>query len=154
MLLRNESRVLHTISIKLVFDDNRVRELKIAEGDEVQVSYRKNGCINTGVGVIREIKPYMHTKRFPHICCMESAIITLDMSEDLVACVDKIDLYDIIDIRKVAEFIQPIIHDNSSDFEITMESCENCPMLKDEETVEPEDEPTEVEGETNDQETT
>ena len=152
MLLRNESRVLHTIDIKLVFDDDKVRELKIAEGDTVQVSYRKNGCIARGTGVIRNIKPYVHTKKFPHICCMESAIITLDMSEDLIACVDKIDLYDIIDIRKVAEFIQPIIPDNSGDFEITVESCENCPCNKKEEVDEEEN--PETEGETNDEETT
>ena len=157
MLLRNESRILHTIDIKLVFDDNKVRELKIAEGDKVQVSYRKNGCIAYGTGVIRDIKPYIHTKRFPHICNMESAIIAVDMSEDSIARLDKIDLYDIIDIRKVAEFIQPIIPDNSSDFDITIETCENCPCRKDDNTEEtPEVEPTdpEVEGETNDETTT
>ena len=102
MLLRNESRVKHSIQIKLVFDDDRVRELEISEFDYVQVSYRKNGCIRQGVGIIREIKPYMHSKRWTFCRRMaESAIITLDMSEDLVSCVDKFDMNDIIDIRKL-----------------------------------------------------
>ena len=100
MLLRNESRIKHTIEIKLVFDDGRTREVEINVGDEVQVSYRKNGCLRQAVGVIREIKPYSHTKKFP-FCHRESAVIKLDMSEDLVCCVDKIDLFDIIDIRKL-----------------------------------------------------
>lgn len=100
MLLRNESRISHSIQIKLVFDDNRKRELEIQECDCVQVSYRKNGCIRQGVGVIRKIEPYIHTKKFS-FCARESAIITLDMSEDHVCCVDKFDMYDIIDIRKV-----------------------------------------------------
>ena len=64
------------------------------------MSYRKNGCLKQAVGIIKEIKPYTHTKRFP-FCKHESAIIILDMSEDLMCCVDKIDLYDIIDIRKI-----------------------------------------------------
>lgn len=100
MLLRNESRIKHTIEIKLVFDDNRTREIEINVCDQVQMSYKKNGCLKQAVGVIRDIKPYVHTKRYP-FCKRESAIITLDMSEDYVCCSDKIDLYDIIDIRKL-----------------------------------------------------
>lgn len=100
MLLRNESRIRHSIQIKLVFDDNRKRELEIQECDCVQVSYRKNGCIRQGVGIIRKIEPYVHTKKFS-FCKSGSAVITLDMSEDHVCCVDKFDMYDIIDIRKV-----------------------------------------------------
>ena len=100
MLLRNESRIRHSIDISLVFDDNKKRVLTIQECDQVQISYRKNGCLRHGVGVIRDIKPYVYTKKFPH-CQKESAIIVLDMSEDHVCCVDRIDLYDIIDIRKI-----------------------------------------------------
>ena len=102
MLLRNESRIKHSIQIKLVFDDDRVRELEISEFDHVQVSYRKNGCIRQGVGIIREIKPYIPSKKWS-FCkrIAESAIIALDMSEDLVSCVDKFDMQDIIDIRKI-----------------------------------------------------
>lgn len=135
MLLRNESRIVHAIKIKLVFDDGRKRELEIHEYDSVQVSYRKNGCIRQGVGVIRNIKPYVHSHKFP-FCKRASAIITLDMSEDLVSCVDKFDMFDIIDIRKVqntdtkygchcgcnnTEEVEP-------DFEITRPECpEDCP---------------------------
>lgn len=100
MLLRNESRIKHVIQIKLVFDDNTQRELEIQERDCVQVSYRRNGCLRQGVGIIKEIKPYIHTKKFS-LCKRESAVITLDMSEGYVCCVDKIDLFDIVDIRKV-----------------------------------------------------
>ena len=95
MLLRNDSRVKHIIEIKLVFDDNTTRELEIYEGQCVHVSYKKNGCVKCGVGAIREIKPYIKK-----ICCrlIESAVITLDMSQDNCACVEKIELDDIIDI--------------------------------------------------------
>lgn len=101
MLLRNESRVRHSIDIKLIFDGDRKREITIKEHDNIQVSYRKNGCIKCGVGVITNIEPYKYTKG--KRCCsfQESAIITIDMSEDYVACTQKIDLLDIIDIRKV-----------------------------------------------------
>lgn len=136
MLLRNESRIVHAIKIKLVFDDGRKRELEIHEFDHVQVSYRKNGCIRQGVGVIRNIKPYVHTKKWP-FCKRASAIITLDMSEDLVCCVDKFDMLDIIDIRKVKP-----VEDNygcqcgcnkteepEPDFEITRPGCMvGCPV--------------------------
>ena len=116
MLLRNESRIKHSIQIKLIFDDNRQRELEIQESDCVQVSYRKNGCLKQGVGVIRKIEPYVHTKKFSF--CKESAVITLDMSEDYVCCSDRIDLYDIIDIRKV-KIVQPDSDNNTKpDFEI------------------------------------
>ena len=129
MLLRNESRIIHSINIKLVFDDNRTRELVINEYDHIQVSYRKNGCIQCGVGIIRKIKPYVHSKRFP-FCKRASAIITLDMSEDLVSWVDKFDLYDIIDIRKI-EPQQPD-EEIDPDFTVNNSCCENCPMNKDE----------------------
>ena len=100
MQLRNESRIRHSIEIKLVFDDNRTRELSIKECDFVQVSYRKNGCMKQGVGIIKKIEPYKYTKKFS-VCKRESAVITLDMSDDYVCCTDKFDLFDIIDIRKV-----------------------------------------------------
>lgn len=100
MLLRNESRVRHSIDIKLIFDGDRKREITIQECDNVQVSYRKNGCIKCGVGVITKIEPYKYVKN-KRCCEQTSAIITVDMSEDYVACTQKIDLFDIIDIRKV-----------------------------------------------------
>lgn len=127
MLLRNESRIKHSIEIKLIFDDNKTRELEINEFDYVQVSYRKNGCIKCGLGIIRNIKPYIHTKKWS-FCKKESAIITLDMSESNVSCIDKIDLYDIIDIRKVqleennCECDCNLDQDNS-DFTITKQAC-------------------------------
>ena len=95
MLLRNESVVKHIIEIKLVFDDNTTREIEIYEGQCVHVSYRKNGCIKNGTGVIRKIKPFIKK-----ICCgiVESAVIELDMSQDNYACVEKIELDDILDI--------------------------------------------------------
>lgn len=99
MLLRNESRVKHSIMIKLVFDDNLTRELEIQENEYIQVSYRKNGCIKYGVGVIKRIKPYFFTKKWIHR--KESAVITLDMSTDLECCVDSFDLQDIVDVRKL-----------------------------------------------------
>lgn len=102
MLLRNESRVKHSIDIKLVFDDNMTRELEIHESDCVKVSYRRNGCLKCGVGIIREIKPTIRAK---YRCCdsdlLESAVIVLDMSEENNACIVKIDLEDIVDIQIV-----------------------------------------------------
>lgn len=98
MLLRNESKVRHSIDIKLVFDDNTTRELQVYEGLCVHVSYRKNGCLRCGTGVITEIKPYI--KRF-RCRTIESAVITLDMSEENYAHVDKIELDDIIDIKVI-----------------------------------------------------
>lgn len=120
MLLRNESRIRHSIDIKLVFDDGKKRELQIQEGDQVQVSYRKNGCIKCGVGVIRKITIVVFSKK--RYCCFnrrESAIITLDMSEDHVSCVDKFDIYDIIDIRKLCNCQICPGEINDPDFDIT-----------------------------------
>ena len=95
MLLRNESRVKHSIMIKLVYDDNYVCELELQEGDFVQVSYRKNGCIKNAVGVIKKIKHFGFFK------CRDNATITLDMSTDLEAHIDTIELHDIIKIRHI-----------------------------------------------------
>lgn len=107
MLLRNESRVKHIIEIKLVFDDNTTREIEVYEGQCVHISYRRNGCVKCGLGVIKEIKPYIKK-----VCCgiIETAVITLDMSQDNYACVEKIELDDIVDIY------QP---------------CCNCPSMED-----------------------
>ena len=100
MLIRNESKVKHSIDIKLVFDDNTIKELEIHEGDCVHVSYKRNDCVKCGVGVIRKIKPIIRAK---FSCCdsqlSESASITIDMSENNMACVDKFELDDIIDIK-------------------------------------------------------
>ena len=97
MLLRNESKVIHSIQIKLVFDDNTTRELEIHEGECVQMSYRRNGCIRCGMGIIRRIEPYI--KKYCYNKPIESALILLDMSEENQSCIDKIELDDIIDIR-------------------------------------------------------
>lgn len=127
MLLRNESRVRHSIDIKLVFDDNRVRKLEINEGDYVQVSYRKNGCIKCGVGIIRDIKAYIHSKKWP-FCKRESAVITLDMSEDFISCIDKIDMFDIIDIRKI-EYDNTTDDNPNPDFDVKFNNnIVGCPI--------------------------
>ena len=118
MLLRNESKVRHSIDIKLVFDDGTVRKLEIHECDHVQISYRRNGCVKCGVGVIRDINSYIVS-----VCYnkpRESAVIVLDMSEDNRAHIEKIDLADIIDIKKICP-------------------CCGCECPSQEEEVEPED---------------
>lgn len=100
MLLRNESKVKHSIDIKLVFDDNTTRELELNVGDFVHVSYRRNGSLKYGIGIIKRIEPYI--KKFFHCDChnvCESAMIVLDMSENNMACVEKIELNDIVDIK-------------------------------------------------------
>lgn len=96
MLLRNESKVKHSIEIKLVFDDNTSKELEIHSGDCVKVSYRRNGCVKCGVGVIRHIMPNL--KKYCNNKIVESATIVIDMSEENAAFVCKIDLDDILDI--------------------------------------------------------
>lgn len=129
MLLRNESRVQHSIHIRLIFDDNKKRELDITEGDLVQVSYRKNHRINCGVGIIRDIKTYAPARRKENFCMRESAIITLDMSEDHVCCVDKFDMFDIIDIRIVKQC--PCNPDPTPDFDVKgtdTTSIVGCPI--------------------------
>ena len=98
MLLRNESRVRHSIMIKLVYDDNSVCETEVQEGDFIQVSYRKNGCVKNGVGRIKKIK---HTGP---INCKDNAVITIDMSTDLEAHLDAFELRDIIKIRNIEPF--------------------------------------------------
>lgn len=129
MLLRNESRIRHSISVKLVFDDDRVRELEINEGDYIQISYKKNGHVACGVGTVRDIKTYVYTKKWP-FCKRESAIITLDMSEDYKCCVDKIDMYDIIDVRQVQQFTDDEYECSSKpDFNVrSNKSMVGCPV--------------------------
>ena len=119
MLLRNESRVKHSIYIKLVYDDNKVRELELNEGDFIQISYRKNGYVKCGVGTIRKIETELHSNKFP-FCKRETAVITLDMSEDFTSCVAKINMFDIMDVRHVSkpnETNTDVLSD--SDFEVT-----------------------------------
>ena len=99
MLLRNESKVKHSIDIKLVFDDNSVRELSIHEGEYVYITYRHDGCIFCGTGIIRKISPFL--KRYCFDKVVESAVIELDMSETNCAFMEKIELDDIIDIKLV-----------------------------------------------------
>ena len=113
MLLRNESKVKYSIQIRLIFDDDRRRNLEIQVGDKIQVSYRRNGRIKCDIGIIKEIKPYIHSKRW-HFSKKESAIIIVDMSEENVAMLEKIDMYDIIDIRKIL----PTESETEPDFEI------------------------------------
>ena len=99
MLLRNESKVKHSIDIKLVFDDNTTRELELNVGDFIHVSYRKNGCVKCGIGIVKRIEPYVVKCR-----CIEpvtAALIVLDMSENNMACVEKIELCNIVDIKYV-----------------------------------------------------
>ena len=109
MLLRNESRIKHVIQVKLVFDDDKITELEIQEGDKIHVSYRKNGFARCGIGIIKEINPYVYSKKL-HFCRKETATIIVDMSLDNIAKVEKIDLYDIIDIIKL-----PLEEDNGEE---------------------------------------
>lgn len=128
MLLRNESVVRHSIDIKLVFDDNTCRELTIHEGEIVEISYRKNGFVRCGVGFIRQIKPYLK-KSFRYNRPVESAVILLDMSEENTACVDKIELDDIIDINFVYPDCQcPILPSKPPKNEHC--NCINCQCKK------------------------
>ena len=102
MLLRNESKVKHSIDIKIVFDDNTTRELEINVGDFVHVSYRRNCSLKHGIGIVKRIEPYL--KKYRQCCCndiLESAMIVIDMSENNAACVEKIELCDIVDIKLV-----------------------------------------------------
>jgi len=130
MLLRNESRIIHSINVKLVFDDGKTRELELHECDDIQISYRKNGCIKNGVGKIRHIKPYIYNKKWNSCCSRrESAIIVVDMSEDYVSYVEKIDLFDILDVRIVDPSSLPTESSNSSDFDVTPGGCRvGCPI--------------------------
>ena len=102
MLLRNESKVKHSIDIKLVFDDNTTRELELEVGDFIHVSYRSNGCLEYGIGIVKRIEPFI--KKYRQCCCndiLESALIVVDMSENNMSCVKKIELCDIVDIKFV-----------------------------------------------------
>lgn len=99
MLLRNESKVKHSIDIKLVFDDNTTRELELNVGDFIHVTYRRNGYLKCGIGIVKKIEPYIKKIR-----CSEpiiTSLIVVDMSENNKACIDKIELDDIVDIKFV-----------------------------------------------------
>ena len=120
MLLRNESTIKHYININLVFDDNTTKSLDIHEGEIVEVKYRRNDCIRTGVGMIKHIKPFVK-RSFKCNRQIESAYIVLDMSQNNLACTDKIELFDILDIN----FVYPNYCPPS-----TEPSTGNCPCDK------------------------
>ncbi len=97
MLIRNDSRVNYSIDIKLLFDDNSTKELTIKESDYIHITYRKNGCIKCGIGTITRINPYFRT-RWDKCNTKSSAIITVDMSKENDACIEQIELYNILDV--------------------------------------------------------
>ena len=100
MLLRNESKVYHSVHIKLVFDDASAKELDIYKTDYVRVDYRKNGCKESVTGAIVDIIPYIKSK----CTCddrRESALIKVDASKDFNSDIAVFDIGDIIDITKL-----------------------------------------------------
>ena len=101
MLLRNESKVLHSVHIKLVFDDMKMKELDIYETDYVRVDYRKNGCKESVTGSIIDIIPYVKSKCRCDFDRKESAIIKVDASKEFNSEVVAFDISDIIDITKL-----------------------------------------------------
>mgnify|MGYP003304112510 CR=1 FL=1 len=100
MLLWNKSTIKHYININLEFDDNTTKSLDIHEGEIVEIKYRRNDCIRTGVGMIKHIKPFIK-RSFNCNRQIESAYIVLDMSKNNLACTDKIELFDILDVNFV-----------------------------------------------------
>ena len=99
MLIRNESKVCNWIRIKLVFDDDSIKELDIHETDYVHVEYRKNGCKKSVTGAIVAINPYM--KKCACNNKILSAIIKVDASKEFNCDVVSFDMNDIIDITKL-----------------------------------------------------
>ena len=100
MLLRNKSKVNHSIHIDLVFDDNKRKQLDIHEFDYIRVIYKHNDCKKHAIGRVKEIRPYLRSKCCSNQC-EESAIIIMDCSEYFEAEVIKFDIKDIIDIMKL-----------------------------------------------------
>jgi hypothetical protein len=99
MLLRNESKVCNWIRVKLIFDDNSIKELDIHESDYVHVVYRKNGCKESVIGAVVDINPYIRK-----CACNNkkiSAIIKVDASKEFNCEVVSFDMNDIIDITKL-----------------------------------------------------
>ena len=100
MLLRNESRVRHFVEINLTYDDKESNNLIVNEGDNVAISFRKNGRIAMGEGKITEIK-VQHRARCNGFGMKETAILEIDMSGDCNSQTESVDIRDIIDIRKL-----------------------------------------------------
>lgn len=129
MLLRNESTIKHYININLTFDDNTTKSLDIHEGEIVEIKYRRNDCIRTGVGMIKHIKPFIK-RSFKCNRQIESAYIVLDMSQNNLACTDKIELFDILDVNFVYPEFCPAF---------PSESTSGCQCHKTEDTESTED---------------
>lgn len=100
MLLRNESTIEHFVHLRLAYDDCTIKELNLFEGDCVKIKYIKDGCCKCTTGIVKRILPY-NTRRTPCKCRKESAMITIDSSEDFNYSIDEFDTQDIIDIEKV-----------------------------------------------------
>ena len=138
MLLRNESKVLFEVMIKLVFDDDTYKEAVVKEDDILEFKYRIDGNTATALGKIVSINPVILRDFIPPCdcgcstsCCEKSnlpeieVIFTVDASTEMNCGIFKVKLSDILDIYTLnSETINPV--------------DPNAPVIEDEEKTEEE----------------
>ena len=123
MLLRNESKVLFEVMIKLVFDDDTYKEIIVKEDDILEFKYRIDGNAVIALGKIVSINPVILRGSTPTTCdyvcnascCINSnlpeieVIFTIDASTEMNCGVFKVKLSDILDIYTLnSEIINPV----------------------------------------------
>lgn len=105
MLLRNESKLLYSVSIDLIFDDDTELHRVLHEGDVFQITYRHNSNKITNVGKLVQIKPVIKKELINksqqcncHFNSNPTAILVMDFSIEKVANLQEIAITDIIKI--------------------------------------------------------
>lgn len=111
MLLRNESKILYSLLVHLVFDDYTYKEAEIKINDIVDLSFRRNQCKLSSKGKITNIKPIVKSEKAFECIPTEyninnalpeiDAIIYIDSSTEYESFKVQIKLSDVLDINTI-----------------------------------------------------
>ena len=123
MLLRNESKILYSLLVHLVFDDYTYKETEIKIGDIVDLSFRRNQCKLSSKGKITNIKPIVKSEKAFECIPTEyninnalpeiDAIIYIDSSTEYESFKVQIKLSDILDINTVNDEEVKVVDPNA-----------------------------------------
>lgn len=125
MLLSISYDVIESLIIKLVFDNERVKRLKVEIGDYVSVTYNKDGKRRTIEGFVKRIYLDNHFEHYNEQCHHNqhwSMIIDGSMTgNDRIGKVEVSKILDLDVLKKVSESISinsPMNNDRITDFRL------------------------------------
>lgn len=101
MLISNQSKLVYTVDLKLVMDDNEVQNLSVKVGDTIKIRFRYDETTLTKQGVVTAIHPDRIVESQFAGTYKTKGIIVLDCSEQYRRESYNVNISDIVEILPV-----------------------------------------------------